>query len=240
MTSATIWKTAKSYENWRKVSEPIEMGGKHYINVEKNGVRKMVRLYTEKEYERMYQSKQGAKSEREALGFNSLGYVYIFKKDTQPYNNELKESNAAYNHLWGWYFNPHEEIPANLYCLEPIKLYWAEVGDTAGALYPSSRIKEAVYKLKYDMGDSQVVGKVGDRLELYVTLIDTIFLRGGYVNYYFKDNENNLYSWVTKKITKIQKEKIIHLKGTVKDKELTTRREKTEWVNILTRCRIYE
>lgn len=230
-----IMKTAKSYENCRQISKPIEKNGKQYVWIEKeNGQRKMVRLYSDKEYERMYQTRQSAKTEREALGFNSHGFIYIFKKNPIEYQKELNESNAVYNHLWGWYFYPKEPIPAYLYQFEPIKLYWSAVGDTAGALYPTDRIIKAINSLRYEPGDSVFIGEIGDRLDLYLTLKDTYYLRTPYVKYYFIDSENNLFYWITKLGLHIPKNKIIHLKASVK--EHTT--EKNQSITVLTRCKL--
>lgn len=227
-------KTAKSYEKYKQISKPIEKNGKYYIYILKDNQKKLVRLYSDKEYERMYQSKQNIKTEREALGFNFKGYIYIFKKNPVEYQKELNESNAAYHHLWGWYFNPKEQIPTYLLEFEPIKLYWSQVGDTAGALYPTERIRKAVNSLRYEKGDSRFTGSIGDRMDIYVTLQDIYYLRTPYIKYYFKDSENNLYYWVTKAGLHIPKNKIIHLRGSIKE-HVT---EKNQSINVLTRCKI--
>ena len=73
---------AKTYQSWKKLSEPFMENKRLYIMVERpKGGEKKVRWYNEAEYTRMYpQEKKDTKKfkpQKEVLGYHD-GYIWIF------------------------------------------------------------------------------------------------------------------------------------------------------------------
>ena len=71
---------AKSYQNLPVVREPYSESGKLYCDVKmKSGSVKKVRVYSQKEYEKMYPAPEPKwKPQRELLGFGEDGFILIF------------------------------------------------------------------------------------------------------------------------------------------------------------------
>ena len=71
---------AKSYQGLPVVEEPYKKGGKTYCKVRTpKGVLKEVRVYSQKEYEKMYPAPEPKwKPQRELLGFGEDGFILIF------------------------------------------------------------------------------------------------------------------------------------------------------------------
>ena len=123
-------------------------------------------------------------------------------------------------------------MPADL---KPVKLPWEAVGSEDGKLFENEQnIKKAVEALIYEESNSEFVGEIGERLELYLIVERVIDLNDGYGNpimHLMRDDDGNLYVWTTaSKSWEVGSDH--HIRGTVKDHR-TYRNEKQ---TILSRC----
>ena len=234
---------AKSYQELEIVGDVFVSSGRQYVNVKlKSGKLKTVRWYSDAEYRKMYPEAIAVdrsadpyyKPQKEVLGFTK-GYITIFKGDTYSELDWFRASNARYARWWGWYIISTEEIPEDLPTgIEPIRLPWDMVGQEDGNLKPEHLVKEAVESIIYDESESEYVGSIGERLELFLTVERTIELDGNYgrsTMHIMRDDCGNLFVWTTaSKSWSTGTEH--HIKGTVKDH----RKYKNECQTVLTRC----
>ena len=234
---------AKSYQDLEIVGEVFVSSGRQYVNVKlKSGKVKTVRWYSDSEYRKMYpevtavdhSSDPYYKPQKEVLGFTK-GYITIFKGDTYAEIEWFRASIARYARWWGWYIISTEEVPADLPDgITPIQLPWELVGQEDGKLKPEHLIKEAVESIIYDESESEYVGSIGERLDLYLTVERAIELDGNYgrsTMHIMRDDCGNLFVWTTAaKSWSAGTEH--HIKGTVKDH----RKYRNECQTVLTRC----
>ena len=234
---------AKSYQELEIVGDVFVSSGRQYVNVKlKSGKLKTVRWYSDAEYRKMYPEAVAVdrsadpyyKPQKEVLGFTK-GYITIFKGDTYAEIDWFRASIARYARWWGWYIISTEEIPEDLPAgIEPIQLPWELVGQEDGNLKPEYLVKEAVESIIYDESESEYVGSIGERLDLYLTVERTIELDGAYgrsTMHIMRDDCGNLFVWTTaSKSWSAGTEH--HIKGTVKDH----RKYKNECQTVLTRC----
>ena len=93
---------AKSYQNLPRLSDVYEKNNKQYIKVQlKSGKEKEVRVYSEKEYNKLYPETnviKHTKSQKETLGFID-DFIWLVKGDQE----ELKTSPCRHAVPWGWY-----------------------------------------------------------------------------------------------------------------------------------------
>lgn len=149
---------AKSYEGLEKIGEPYIKSGRSYIKVlTKAGQEKEVRVYTEKEYNKMYpEAKVQTDSKPYGPQMNCLGwrdpddFITIFCGDVVK-NETFFETYepARYHKIWGWYLiggvRPNYDIlPERIY---PIGLPWDMVGNEDGYLKSDEEVAKAVKKL---------------------------------------------------------------------------------------------
>ena len=234
---------AKSYQELEIVGDVFVSSGRQYVNVKlKSGKLKTVRWYSDAEYRKMYPEAVAVdrsadpyyKPQKEVLGFTK-GYITIFKGDTYAEIDWFRASIARYARWWGWYIISPEEVPADLPAgIEPIQLPWELVGQEDGNLKSEHLVKEAVESIIYDESESEYVGSIGERLDLYLTVERTIELDGAYgrsTMHIMRDDCGNLFVWTTaSKSWSAGTEH--HIKGTVKDH----RKYKNECQTVLTRC----
>ena len=234
---------AKSYQDLEIVGEVFVSSGRQYVNVKlKSGKVKTVRWYTDAEYRKMYpevaavdhSSDPYYKPQKEVLGFTK-GYITIFKGDTYSEIEWFRASIARYARWWGWYIISTEEVPADLpEGITPVQLPWELVGQEDGKLKPEHLIKEAVESIIYDESESEYVGSIGERLDLYLTVERAIELDGSYgrsTMHIMRDDCGNMFVWTTTaKSWSAGTEH--HIKGTVKDH----RKYRNECQTVLTRC----
>lgn len=236
---------AKSYQNLEIVGEVFVSSGRQYVNVKlKSGKVKTVRWYSDSEYRKMYPEAATAvdhsadpyyKSQKEVLGFTK-GYITIFKGDTCSEVDWFRSSIARYARWWGWYIVSTEEVPADLPDgITPIQLPWELIGQEDGSLKPEYLIKEAVESIIYDESESEYVGSIGERLELFLTVERTIELDGNYgrsTMFKFRDDCGNCFIWTTATTPGFKIGDEIHLRGTVKNHN----KFRNERQTILNRC----
>ena len=236
---------AKSYQNLEQVGEPFLSNGRYYVQIKTlKGVLRTVRWYSSKEYTKMYPNEptpkeeeiNRIKSQKEVLGF-SKGFITIFKGNTYEDKEYFKMNHARYSCLWGWYFISTDEIPEDLPVdVEPIRLDWELVGNEDETLKSEKEVSAAIDSLIYEPDVSEYQGKIGDRLDLILTIESAISLEGYYgpnTLYTMRDEEKNIFIWITASTKiKLEEQKNYHLKGTVKEHKFYKGKKQT----ILTRC----
>ena len=235
---------AKSYQNLEIIGEPFSSKGRLYVQVKtKSDVLKTVRWYSEKEYARMYPNEpevkeefKRLKSQKEVLGFTN-GYITIFKGNTYEDKEYFQMSTARYSRLWGWYFISTDELPEDIpEDVTPITLPWEMVGNSNEELKTESEVIAAVESLIYDPDISEYQGKVGERLEFFLTVEKAIELEGYYgqsILYTMRDNNQNIFIWITaSKTIHLEENNIYHLRGTVKEHKKYKNQKQT----VLSRC----
>ena len=234
---------AKSYQDLEQVSDVFTEGKKQYVKVRmKNGSTKTVRAYSEKEYAKFYPEVkiiQKAKSRRDVLGFGEAGYIWIFKGNTYDNLEWFRTQPTRYSTMWGWYLPSDLEMPVPLPAdVEPIKLMWNQVADEDDQLYSDKQIKSVVDTLIYEKGESEYVGEVGDKLNIYLTCTHVHHFESIYglnTLHTFTDANNNIFVWSTMAKT-LEVGKTYHITATVKDHQTYHNQCQT----ILKNCRIKE
>ena len=176
------------------------------------------------------------KSQKEVLGFTN-GYITIFKGNTYEDKEYFQMSTARYSRLWGWYFISTDELPEDIpEDVTPITLPWEMVGNSNEELKTESEVIAAVESLIYDPDISEYQGKVGERLEFFLTVEKAIELDGCYgqsILYTMRDNNQNIFIWITaSKIIHLEENNIYHLRGTVKEHKKYKNQKQT----VLSRC----
>ena len=141
---------AKSYQGLPIVEEPYTKSGKAYCKVcLKSGKVKEVRVYTEKEYEKMYPlPKPKWAPQRKMLGFGDEGYIIIFK-GADKYEEYFNNSSARYCRFWGWYIPSNETVPVLPEGVSAVVLPWENVGGEDGELYPEDDVIKGVRKARH-------------------------------------------------------------------------------------------
>lgn len=236
---------AKSFQSMTQLTEPYAVGDKMYVDVknEKTGTVRKVRWYTDKEYAKLYPGEKIPVSEdtikvsqKNALGFQ-YGYITIFKGDIEANAEWFEKSIARFCRWWGWYIVSTDTIPMDLPTgIQPIELKWDAVGNDDGNLKSESQVTAAVNQLLYEPGVSEYVGKVGDRLDLHVTVTKCFVGDGSYGSYTvhtFEDANGNVYVWTTTSKS-WNKGSVLHIRGTVKEHKTYKNVKQT----ILTRCMV--
>lgn len=140
---------AKSYQNLPVVREPYSESGKLYCDVKmKSGSVKKVRVYSQKEYDKMYPAPAPKwKPQREMLGFGEDGYVIIFN-GAGPHEEFFEKSIARYHRIMGWYVPSNETVPVLPDGVTAVMLPWEYVGGNNGELYAEADVIEGVRKAR--------------------------------------------------------------------------------------------
>ena len=233
---------AKSYQSFDKLTEPYSVSGKQYIKVRnpKTGAERQVRWYSDREYASMYPNEPAPvkifRTQRQVLGFE-YGYITIFKGDTYDLRSWFKDHNGRYTRWWGWYIQSTDELPSEIpEGIVPIRLEWKDICAPDGEnLKNEDAVVAHVETLLYDAGKSIYVGKVGDRIDLSITVTKVIELDGAYASkmYVMEDLEENVYVWTTSAAT-LNEGNSYNLRGSVKAHRVYRNTKQT----VLTRCTI--
>lgn len=138
---------AKSYQGLPVVEEPYKKGGKTYCKVKmKSGAAKEVRVYSQKEYEKMYPAPEPKwKPQRELLGFGEDGYILVF--NNKPEFEEFYEKGPMrYHKVFGWYMPSGETVPILPEGCYPLVLRWDVVGGADGELFEENKLMKEFAK----------------------------------------------------------------------------------------------
>lgn len=232
---------AKSYQSLKVLDEPYIINGRTYVHVAtKTGAQKQVRWYSDAEYRKLYPNDAAAaqkvfRAQKQVLGFDN-GYITIFKGNTYEDKEYFKLNSARYHKLWGWYFVSTEELPDDLPDdVEPVRLNWSEVGNDDDTLKNETEVTAAVEKLLYEESDTEFVGSIGDKVEVYATVDKAIALDGYYgpsTMHIMHGDDGNCYVWTTS-ARSWEEGSEHHIIGTIKDHKTYKRVRQ----NVLTRCR---
>lgn len=138
---------AKSYQNLPVVREPYSESGKLYCDVKmKSGSIKKVRVYSQKEYDKMYPAPAPKwKPQREMLGFGEDGYILIFN-NAPEFEEFYEKSPMRYHRVFGWYLPSSETVPVLPAGVVPKVLTWETVGGANGELIAEDKLVKAFNK----------------------------------------------------------------------------------------------
>ena len=141
------YKVAKSHEGLEQIGDVFLKNKKPYIKVKtKNNTLKEVRLYTEKEYEKMYPAPEPKwKPQRELLGFGEDGFILIFNNKPE-FETFYEKGPYRYHRVFGWYLPGNEIVPALLPGIVPKVLSWETVGGEDGELIAEDKLIKAFNK----------------------------------------------------------------------------------------------
>lgn len=233
---------AKSYQGLEIATEPYAVNGRMYVKVKtQNGTLRQVRWYSDAEFKKMYpdtpvdhSNDPYWRSQKDVLGFKN-GYITIFTGNTYEQKDWFKEIGCTYRKFWGWALSSEKEVPAVLPVgITPIRLDWELVGREDETLKTDEEVRKAVEKLTYEPSNSEFQGKIGERIEVTVTVDKNIEVNGYYGSsnmHVMSDEAGNVYVWTT--ASKSWTEGSIRtIRGTIKDHKEYKNTKQT----ILTRC----
>lgn len=239
---------ARTYLSWEKIGEPFIENKKSYIYVKnpKTKKEKKVRVYTEKEFNKLYPELKEKtrskfyKTQKEVLGF-SKGYITIFAGDTQKYRDWFKDNKGSCTRLWNWYFKSEVEIPKTIpEDLTPIILYWDEVGANDELLKPDEYIIPIVKNKILEVNKTEYYAEPGEKVEIDVVIsnIKIFSSRFGPTTMFIMKEKSTNYTfiWFTTSYKKWEKGQGKVIKATVKKNQIFRNEPQT----ILTRCREIE
>lgn len=175
-------------------------------------------------------------STKDSIGFVK-GYITIFQGETYPYSGWFRTNHGKYSQVFGWYFPSDVEVPDDIPdTLFPVVLNWKEIAVCEDVLKSDEEVREIVDSLLYPEIEGEWVGRVGERVNVFLTIKKVITLGSYYGDSYMhimKDDGGNTYLWTTtsKKLTEGQE---YCIRGTIKD--LKIYRGKRQ--NILSNCRL--
>ena len=138
---------AKTYQGLPVVQEPYEKNKKMYCKVRmKSGSDKEVRVYSQKEYDKMYPAPAPKwKPQRDMLGFGEDGFILVF--NNAPEFEEFYERGPfRFHRVFGWYLPGNEIVPALLPGIVPKVLNWEVVGRDDGELIEETALVKAFNK----------------------------------------------------------------------------------------------
>ena len=143
---------AKSYQGLPVVEEPYKKGGKTYCKVKmKSGAAKEVRVYSQKEYEKMYPAPTPKwKPQREILGFGEDGYILVFNTGPNIDEQFYVEGPFRYHRVFGWYLPSSETVPVLPEGVMPKVLRWEMVGGDDGELFVEEHLVKQFNKIVRD------------------------------------------------------------------------------------------
>lgn len=222
---------AKSYQKFSQIGEPFEKNNKMYIKIDNKGTEKIVRWYSEQEYNKLYpetpnveatssvnKNSKYYRSQKEVLGFEK-GYIHLILGINENNENWVRESKARYTRMWGWYWPSHLDLPETIPSgTKFVKLDWETVSLDNEKLMPEGQIERAVSSILYEPTDSVHVGKVGERLDLILIVkkaikIDTDY--GTSTMHIMSDYDGNTFIWTTGVKTLVTNQEY-EIRGTVK------------------------
>ena len=106
----------------------------------KSGAAKEVRVYSQKEYEKMYPAPEPKwKPQRELLGFGEDGFILIFNNKPE-FEKFYEDGPFRYHRVFGWYLPGNETVPVLPNGIIPKVLPWNIVGGENSELIEESKL----------------------------------------------------------------------------------------------------
>ena len=138
---------AKSYQNLPVVREPYSESGKLYCDVKmKSGSVKKVRVYSQKEYDKMYPAPPTKwKPQKDMLGFGEDEYILVFNNKPE-FEKFYEDGPFRYHRVFGWYLPSGETVPILPEGCYPLVLRWDVVGGADGELFEESKLMKEFAK----------------------------------------------------------------------------------------------
>lgn len=144
---------AKSYQNLPVVREPYSESGKLYCDVKmKSGSVKKVRVYSQKEYDKMYPAPAPKwKPQKDMLGFGEEEYILVFNNKPE-FEQFYVEGPFRYHRVFGWYLPSGETVPILPEGCYPLVLRWDVVGGADGELFAEEKLMKEFAKFAKFVG----------------------------------------------------------------------------------------
>ena len=138
---------AKTYQGLEVIESPYEKNKKMYCKVRtKKGEAKEVRVYNQKEYEKMYPAPEPKwKPQRELLGFGEDGYILVFNNKPE-FEEFYAKGPMRYHRVFGWYMPSGETVPILPEGCYPLVLKWETVGGENGELFEENKLMKEFAK----------------------------------------------------------------------------------------------
>lgn len=171
-------------------------------------------------------------------GFNELGHTFIVLGNTYDIKDSIREAGGKYSNVIGWHFTEavkgfNTAMITKDECLEQTEagyLTWKDT-DIIRALLRSKQLVEATV-------DSNFVGKVGDKLNLDLTLKKSFNFESTFGTQYihkFVDTDGNIFVWKTSNsLYEIKELDTCSMLGTVKEHSEYNGEKQT----VMTRCKV--
>ena len=234
---------APSYQTYKILTEPYEVNGKMYVDIEHpntHNVRR-ARWYDAEQHASESPIKHGCYGRhlKGVLGF-SLGPIQIFRGDIEQLEDWFKESPCRYHNYWGWFLASEDADKIAFFPsgIEAVELHWDTISKDEDTLLSENQVREVVNRLLYPDSSASWVGGIGDRIECELVVIKTVTQFNGYGKstfHIFKDDNDNIYIWNTS-AKSLPEGKRYKVRGTVKDLSFY----KGQKQNVLTRCNVVE
>ena len=242
---------AKSYQKFNTIGEPYLSNGKMYIKIDYRGNEKVVRWYSDQEYNKLYpeitksiavptvdKTSKYYRPQKDVLGFEE-GYIHILRGVNDDNEEFVRASKARYTRWWGWYWPSCEKLPSIYpHGIEFIKLDWDKVSADGERLLPEGQVERAVSSVLYEPTDSEYQGTIGERLELILVVNKAIKIETNYGSstmHIMSDYDGNTFIWTTAAKSLVPNQEY-EIKGTVKAHSEYHGDKQT----VLTRCIVKE
>jgi hypothetical protein len=230
---------APSYKTYKILTEPYEVNGKLYVDIEHPNTHNVRRARWYDAIEQDEPTGKPLRALKDVLGF-SLGSIQIFRGDIEQLEDWFKESPCRYHNYWGWFLASEDAdkiafFPAGI---EALELPWDLISKDDNTLLSENQVREAVNRLLYPDSSASWVGGIGDRIECELVVTKTVTQFNGYGKstfHIFKDDNDNVYIWNTS-AKSLPEGKRYKVRGTVKDLSFY----KGQKQNVLTRCNVVE
>lgn len=113
----------------------------------KSGSIKKVRVYSQKEYDKMYPASAGPKwkPQKEMLGFGEEEYILVFNNKPE-FEKFYEEGPFRYHRVFGWYLPSGETVPILPEGCYPLVLRWDVVGGADGELFEKKKLMKEFAK----------------------------------------------------------------------------------------------
>lgn len=219
---------AKTYKDCPIVSEPYQVYGRTYVNIEIKGKVKPVRFYNDAQWAEM-----NPESIKDRLGFTN-GFIQLLICDAPEEFQQWLQANAQYSKIFGWFAPGGVELKLPM-GMEAINLSWEEVSKE-NSLNSTVEIEMTVGRKRGEYRIQNVRytnDDIGKKVKDYVLCISAIPLTTKYgpsTIYAFMASDGQGYEWITHSSSNIEPGHPYNLFGTIK--AITPSRVK------LTRCRV--